>query len=347
MQSSTMTIAPTPKAQPAPDLLFQLGTGFWGSKVFLSAIELDLFSHLARGPQDFEALSRHLRLHKRSAHDFLDTLVALKVLDRDGDTYANTPEADLYLDRAKPSYIGGIFEMMNARLYGFWGNLTEALRTGEPQNEARRGENFFARLYEDPDRLRQFLSAMSGLSIPAARAMAAEFPWDKHKIVFDIGCAQGAVPAEIALAHPHLTGGGFDLPAVGPIFSEYTTSRGLKPRLSFVAGDMFKDPWPKADVFILGHILHDWSLEQKRDLLARAYAALPPGGAVIVYEALIDDDRRENAFGLLMSLNMLIETPDGFDYTGADCQRWMRDAGFRTTRVQHLAGPDSMVIGIK
>jgi hypothetical protein len=100
-------------------------------------------------------------------------------------------------------------------------------------------------------------------------------------------------------------------------------------------------------VLVMGHILHDWDLGQKKGLIAKAYAALPAGGALLVYEALIDDERRQNAFGLLMSLNMLIETPGGFDYTGADCRGWMREAGFRDTRVEHLVGPDSMVVGVK
>jgi hypothetical protein len=100
-------------------------------------------------------------------------------------------------------------------------------------------------------------------------------------------------------------------------------------------------------VLILGHILHDWSLEQKQTLLAKAHATLPHNGALIVFEAVIDDQRRRNTFGLLMSLNMLIETPAGFDYTAADCQHWMRNAGFRDTYVEPLAGPDSMIVAIK
>jgi hypothetical protein len=155
------------------------------------------------------------------------------------------------------------------------------------------------------------------------------------------------VSAQIALAHPHLTGGGFDLALIRPIFEEYISSHGLSDRLRFYPGDFFKDPLPETDVILMGHILHDWSLEDKRMLLSKAYEAIPEGGAVIIYDAIIDDDRRENAFGLLMSLNMLIETPEGFDYTGADCMSWMRDVGFRKTRVEHLIGPDSMVIGIK
>jgi SAM-dependent methyltransferase len=286
-------------------------------------------------------------LHPRSARDFLDALVALRMLDRSGDRYSNTPNTGQFLDRNKPSYVGGILEMCNKRLYPFWGSLTQALRTGEPQNEARHSENFFAALYADPGRLEDFLKAMSGISLGSATAIAQKFPWHEYRTFIDVGCAQGAVPVQVALAHGHLSGGGFDLPAVRPVFEQYVAANGLAERLRFYPGDFFNDPLPTADVFIMGHILHDWDLDEKRRLLAKAYDALAPGGALIVYEALIDDDRRENAFGLLMSLNMLIETPGGFDYTGADCIAWMRDAGFREARVEHLLGPESMVVGIK
>ena len=195
--------------------------------------------------------------------------------------------------------------------------------------------------------LKQFMHAMTGISMGAAKAMAQKFPWHNYQTIMDIGCAEGGLPVQIALAHPHLLGGGLDLPSVGPFFDEYVASFGLSDRLRFYPGDFFTDPLPQADVLVMGHILHDWNLEEKRMLLSKAYKALPPGGALIVYEAIIDDERRQNAFGLLMSLNMLIELPGGFDYTGADCSSWMREAGFRETYVEHLAGPDSMVVGIK
>lgn len=330
-----------------PNKILELGFAFWGSKTLLSAVELGLFTKLAQGPLSADALASRLRLHPRSTRDFLDALVALGMLERHSDQYTNTPESDWFLDRSKPSYAGGILEMANARLYPFWGSLTEALHSGQPQNEAKGGEDFFAALYSDPARLRLFLSAMTGISLGTAKAIAQKFPWHDYQTFIDIGAAQGALPVQVALEHPHLTGGGFDLPAVGPIFEEYTASFGLGQRLRFYAGDFFADPLPKTDVLIMGHILHDWNLEEKRLLIAKAYEALPKGGALIVYEALIDNDRRQNAFGLLMSLNMLIETSGGFDYTGADCSKWMHEAGFRETRVEHLVGADSMVVATK
>lgn len=333
--------------QLTPDKIMELGTAFWGSKTLLSAVELGLFSTLANGPLDADTLRDSLGLHPRSATDFFDALVALGMLERDDDRYANTSETDIFLDREKPSYIGGVLEMANARLYGFWGSLTEGLRTGQPQNEAKAGDNFFEVLYSDTARLRQFMHAMTGLSMGAAKAMAQKFPWQKYQTFIDIGAAEGGLPVQIALAHPHLSGGGFDLPSVGPIFDEYVASSGLSDRLRFYPGDFFTDPVPQADVLVMGHILHDWNHDEKQMLLTKAYEALPKGGALIVYEAIIDDERRQNTFGLLMSLNMLIETPGGFDYTGADCCSWMREAGFQETHVQPLVGPDSMVVGIK
>jgi hypothetical protein len=339
--------ASTAVAEVMPDAILQLGLAFWGSKTLLSAVELGLFTELGRGPLAAGALMDRLKLHRRGARDFLDALVALGMLRREGDVYANTPATGLFLDLSKLSYIGGLLEMANARLYPFWGSLTTALRTGEPQSEIRQGENFFAKVYADPRLLAGFLQAMTGLSQGAARVMAARFPWHDYETFADVGAAQGGLPVQVAIAHPHLKGIGFDLPPVEPHFEAYVSGQGLSHRLSFQGGDFFADPLPSADVLVMGHVLHDWDLDERKLLIRKAYDALPVGGALIVYDAIIDEERRQNAFGLLMSLNMLIETPGGADYTGAECSAWMREAGFRQTRVEHLLGPDSMVVGIK
>ena len=333
---------------PSPEKILQTGLAFWASKTLLSAIEMGVFTELAHGPEAFLALKGRLGLHPRAARDFLDTLVALGFLQRTGDQYANTAETGLFLDRRKPSYVGGILEMANHRLYPFWGHLTEALRTGEPQNEVKGGgPGLFETLYADPARLKEFLAAMTGISHGANLTIAAAFPWANHKTFVDVGTAQGDLAAQIALKNPHLRGIGFDLPEVAPIFEEYAAAVGVTDRLTFKPGDFFKDDLPKADVVTMGHILHDWDLATKKMLIRKAFDAAPAGGALIVYEAIIDDDRSKNAFGLMMSLNMLIETPGGFDYTGADCAGWMKEAGFSSVRVERLVGPDSMVIAIK
>jgi precorrin-6B methylase 2 len=334
--------------QPTPDKILQTGLAFWSSKTLLSAIEMGVFTELSHGAERFRALSGRLGLHPRSARDFLDTLVALGFLQREGDSYANTPETDLFLDRKKPSYVGGVLEMANARLYPFWGHLTEALRTGQPQNEIKSGgPGLFETLYADPARLKGFLAAMTGLSRGANMTIARVFPWKDYHTFVDVGTAQGDLAVQIALANPHLRGIGFDLPEVAPVFEEYATAAGVADRVPFVAGSFFDHDLPKADVVLMGHILHDWDLPTKRMLIRKAFEAIPDGGALVVYEAIIDDDRSKNAFGLMMSLNMLIETPGGFDYTGADCAAWMKDAGFSAARVEPLVGPDSMVVGIK
>jgi O-methyltransferase domain/Dimerisation domain len=347
MSLSATAPAPATASAPSPDHILQLGLSFWASKTLLSAVEMEVFTELARHPEDLETLTGRLGLHPRSSRDFLDTLVALGFLERHDGIYSNTPSSDVFLDKHKPSYIGGMLEMANRRLFKHWGQLTTALRTGQPQGEAGPNAETFAAIYADPERLKGFLRAMTGVSRGANLAIAAKFPWAKYKTVADAGPAQGDLLVQVALKNPHLLGIGFDLPEVGPVFEEYVEANGLSSRVQFQPGSFFTDPLPKADVIMMGHILHDWNLEEKRMLIGKAYDALPRGGALMVYESIIDDDRSKNAFGLLMSLNMLIETPGGFDYTGADCMGWMKEAGFKETRVEHLIGPDSMVIGIK
>ncbi|SCX50042.1 methyltransferase [Nitrosospira sp. Nsp1] len=334
--------------QLTPENILQTGMAFWPSKTLLCAVEIGVFTELAQGPVNLDSLQERLGLHPRASRDFLDTLVALGFLKREGDRYSNTPETDLYLDRKKLSYIGGILEMANRRLYPIWNNLTEALRTGKPQNECKNNEaDLFETLYGDAAGLREFLTAMTGVSHASNTLIASAFPWQRYQTFVDIGTAQGDLAVQIALANPHLRGLGFDRMEVEPVFQQYAVATGVADRVVFISGDFFKDDLPRADVVLMGHILHDWDLPTKKMLIRKAYDAVPAGGALIVYDSIIDDDRSKNAFGLMMSLNMLLETPGGFDYTGADCKGWMQEAGFSTMRVEPLAGADLMVIGIK
>lgn len=335
-----------------PSHIMQIGMGFFGSRALLTAVELDLFTHLGANGLTAEAIRQQLDLHPRAVPDFPDALVALGLLDRDGDgpdaLYSNTPETATFLNRQSPQYLGGIMEMAGTRLYGFWATLTEALKTGLPQNEIKQsGEPLFAKLYAVPERLEQFMNAMAGVSAGNFKSLAEKFDFSRYQTLCDAGGATGQLACMVAAAHPHMRCISADLAPVERIAKRHIERAGLSDRVQTAVIDFFAHPLPKADVITMGMILHDWNLEKKKHLIKLAYDALPPGGAFIVVEALIDDARRENAFGLLMSLNMLIEFGDAFDYTGADFEAWCREAGFSRFEIIPLAGPSSAAVAYK
>lgn len=337
-----------------PDRIIQTGLGFWASKSLLSAVELGLFTTLADKAMTGEELNAALGLHARANPDFFDTLLALGFLERDGDgpsaRYRNTQETATFLDRSKPSYVGGILEMANARLYRFWGDLAEALKTGKPQNEMKNGgKSMFGELYADPARLEQFIEAMTGVSTGNFMVLAEKFDFSQYKTLCDVGGAAGVLSIMVASRHKHIACTTADLPEVSPIAQRKIARYGLSDRIHTKDIDFFTDPLPKADVITMGMILHDWNLDNKMMLIRKAYEALPEGGAFIAVEALIDDARRQNAFGLMMSLNMLIEfgAAGGFDYTGAQFDGWARTAGFTRTEVMPLTGATSAAFAFK
>ena len=336
-----------------PSHILQIGMGFWASKTLLSAVNFRLFTLLAQQPLSAEKIRRKLGLHKRSHHDFLDALVALGFLKRTGldgtAVYRNAPDADLFLDRNKPSYLGGILEMSNNRLYKFWNDLDEGLKTGLPQNELKQSgsKTQFDDLYGDQESLKEFLRAMSGIQMGAFMAFAKQFDFSRYRTFLDAGGGNGSLCIQVALNQPHMQCLNFDLPAVEPVAKDNVARFELSTRVKTAAGDFFKDALPKSDVIAMGNILHDWSENDKLALMKQAYDALPNGGAFISIENIIDNDRSKNAFGLLMSLNMLIETKEGSDYTFNDFDRWAHRTGFTKTDWLPLAGPTSAAIAYK
>jgi predicted O-methyltransferase YrrM len=339
-----------PTFDPSP--ILQTAFGFWNAKVLLTAVEMGVFTTLGNRRLTGEQLGAELGLHPRGIYDFFDAQVAMKFLDREGEgpeaRYFNTPEGAMYLDEKSPRYIGGILKMLNARLFRYWNDLPEALRTGRPQSEAKHGEkSIFEMLYDEPAELEGFLNAMTGLSRLNFETLAVLIDFSKFKTLCDVGGATGLLCCEVAKNHPHLQCFTWDLPVVEPIARRSIAAAGLSDRVRVVSGDFFKDPLPKADVITMGMILHDWNLEKKLQLIRAAYDALPSGGALMAIENIIDDGRRENLFGLLMSLNMLIEFGDAFDFSGADFRRWCTQVGFKRFEVLRLAGPCSVAIAYK
>lgn len=330
----------------------QIGMGFWPARTLQAATSLGLFTTLGKGGMTGAQLCQALGLAPRANPDFFDALVALQLLERDGDgpdaLYRNGEESAAFLDRASPGYVGGFLEMAHDRLYPFWADLDEALRTGEPQNEVKHtGQSLFEGLYADPARLEQFIAAMSGASTGNFMALAEKFDFSPYQTLCDVGGAAGILSIAVTRANPHMRCTSADLPPVEPIAQRAIAAAGLADRVRTAAIDFFADPLPRADVITMGMILHDWNLETKKMLIGKAYDALPEGGAFIAVEFLIDDARRANAMGLMMSLNMLVETGDGFDYTGADFAGWSRDAGFSRVEVLPLASASSAAIAYK
>ncbi len=340
--------------QPSPAGIMQIGTGFWASKILLSAIKFGLFTKLAeqKGMSAREIKSfLNLKCSDRNVYDFLDALTGFKFLNREGlletAVYSNTPDTEAFLDKKKPTYIGGMLEMLNNRLYTFWGNLEEGLLTGLPQNEAKKSEDFFGLIYQDPNKLKEFIDAMSGIQMGNFMTFAQKFDFSKYKSLVDVGGSAGLLSLMVAKHNPHMNCTSWDLPAVEPIATQTIQRFQLSERVKAASGDFFTDPFPRADVITMGNILHDWDQEKKLMLMKKAYEALPEGGAFVALEAIIDDERKQNVFGLMMSLNMLIETGTGFDYTFAEFTEWAKKVGFKSTSLIPLAGPSSAAIAYK
>lgn len=335
-----------------PSSIMQVGMGFWASKTLLTAVKLELFSHLATKPLSGEEIKHKLCLNGRGMYDFLDTLVALGFLQRKGKkesaVYSNSPDADHFLDKSKQSYMGGLLEMANNRLYPFWNFLEEGLKRGTPQNEIRTGDKtLFEEIYSNIDKTREFVNAMSGAQAGNFITFATQFDFGSYNTLCDIGGAGAQLSAHVVTHNPHMNCTSFDLPPVSPIALENISLMGVANKVKVVSGDFFSDTFPKADVITMGNVLHDWGKEDKLMLIRKAYDALPKGGSLVVIENIIDDERRENAFGLMMSLNMLIETPEGFDFTAAEFDGWAKEAGFSESYVMRLTGPTSAVVAIK
>lgn len=335
-----------------PSNIMQVGMGFWASKTLLTAVKMELFTELAIKPLSGSEVKLKLCLNGRGLYDFLDTLVALGFLQKKGNketaVYSNSADSDFFLDKNKVSYMGGLLEMANNRLYPFWNFLEEGLKRGTPQNEIRLGEqSLFEKIYSDPDKTREFVNAMGGAQAGSFINFATQFDFSGYTTMCDIGGAGAQLSAQVVLHNPEMSSISFDLPPVGPIAYENISKMGVADRVKIQSGNFFTDPFPKADVITMGNILHDWGTSDKKLLIRKAYDALPDGGALVVIENIIDNERRENAFGLMMSLNMLIETAEGYDFTASDFEKWAWEAGFNETSSMPLAGPTSAVIAIK
>lgn len=337
---------------PDPSHIMRIASFYGVSKALLSAVGIGLYTRLADRPMTLGEIVAAFHLKERPAMDFLDLLVSADLLARNDDgadaQYSNTPATARYLVKNRPEYIGGIIEIWERRNYRFWADLTEALHTGQPQNETKHAKTpFFEAMYADPARLEAFMDAMNASSIRNFQALAHAFPFDRYESMTDIGGADALLCREVAAAHPRIRCTTFDLPVVSEIAAQKVAAVGLSDRIATISGNFFEDPLPSAQVITMGMILHDWNLETKKMLVRKAYEALPDEGVLIAIEAFIDDARRANTFGFFMSLTMLIEFGDAFDFTIAEFKDWCREAGFTRFETIPLDGPSSAAIAYK
>ncbi|CAL9499737.1 methyltransferase [Streptomyces sp. enrichment culture] len=334
----------------SPEPVHRVLMAYCGSKMLMSAVELDLFSVLAQdGPATEAELRRKLNLHPRFARHFLDSLVALELLEAHGDRYANSPVTDHFLDRGKPTCIGGFAEMTSDTFYPAWGRLTKALRTGQaqaPQPPDDADHLFRVNAKEQPDRVRRFMSSMDSHSTRIGEELAALIDWSDRTRFADLGGARGNLTAVIAKAHPHLRGICFDRPQSRPFFDEHIGRLGLADRVTFQAGDFFADPLPQADVLIYGHVLHDWGPDSRRILLERAHQALPEGGLLVIYDRMLDGSPKDLS-KLMYSMTFMLASAGGSEYSVDECRDWLTEAGFTQTSAQPLLHDHTVVIARK
>ena len=341
----------------APDLrpLLDLGSAFSASRVLLTAIELDLFTVLSRGPLTASEIATALKLHQRAVPDFPDALLSLNMLTREGDgpeaRYSNGPLPAYYLVKGTPTYKGGFFEMCATRLYHYWGHFTEALQTGRCQNESHPrnadAKDVWSSIYETDEKLEGFMQAMGALNNDAQRELAKKMDWATVSSHLDLGGADGLLSCEVVSANPHVKSTTLDLERVSKVARNNIAKRGLTDKINIVSGSFWDCPFPKADVITMGIILHDYNLEKKMVLLRKAYDALNPGGRLVALEHLIEDDRRGSVPALIMSLNMLVDQNGGFDFTSRDFDGWAKEVGFDHSEKIELIPPLSAVIAYK
>lgn len=333
--------------EPSVGRIMGILSGYWTARILLTAARSDLFTALSGTSATAAELGERLGFRMPGANDFLLSLAGLGMVEAAEDgTFRNSPAAERYLVRGRPEYIGGYVQFVDRELNTAWDGLGTSLRTGLPQNPAARKGNPYDTLYADREATESFLESMDMLNTPLLQRLDG-LEWSGHATFVDVGGARGNVARHLVRRHPHLKGGVFDLPQLEASFDAHMKSLGDEGRVSFHPGDFFVDELPEADVLILGHVLHNWSTEDRRTLLRKAYDAVRPGGAVVVYDPMVSNSRPP-LYATLAALSMLVWSAGGGEYSVGECHAWLREAGFRPETVGPEDTPDDvLVIGRK
>jgi 3-hydroxy-5-methyl-1-naphthoate 3-O-methyltransferase len=313
--------------------LMQLATGFWASKALFAAHELDLFSLLSRRDGGTTAqVAAGLGIAERPAEMLLTACASLGLLAKRDGRYRNVPLAEKYLVPGGPDYFGGFVAFNDKRLYGTYGQLIEAVRSNRPVGWDPDEQRSF---FDSADTIiaRDFYEAMHSLSTPTGQALASVADIRARSRLLDVGGGSGAIPIELCRACPGLKATVFDLPHVADFAAAKIAAAGLSDRIATAAGDLFaSDPYPSGhDVALLSLIMHSFTPDQDRQILAKTQDCLPSGGLVVISELLVNDEKTGPPPAALMSLTMLIED-EGRNYTATEYEQWLTETGFQNPR---------------
>ncbi|MER5256813.1 methyltransferase [Streptomyces sp. NPDC002855] len=352
--------------------LLGMAKGFASSQLILTAVRLEVFTELGSGPLSGAELRRRLELHPRGAQAFLDALVSHGLLERTGDMYANTPVAARHLDaQHTETYLGGYLGL-NGGLYWLWPQLETSLRTGRPCTGFTAGgdgewgaeEGGSEQGGGQPDAAQQdggadgqegplewsavYVDAMAVFARAAAPVISRSLDWSRYESFVDVGGSNGTLAFELLRLQPHLRGTCVDLPALKEQFDTMAVRAGAGDKVAFQGGDFFEEPLPETDVVIMGRILHNWSEDERLRLLRRAFDALRPGGTLLVFDQLTDESRQHSRESSLASLDQLLFSESGSEYTFGELSGWLGACGFRAPSVQLMdGGPEMLALAVK
>ena len=327
---------------PDPSIVLDLIEAFRRSKTMFAALHLGVFDKLAAGPAPAEALAGGVHLDTFTR--LLDACVSLGLLAKDGVVYSNTPTADAYLRRSSPTTLAGYVGYSNDVLYQMWGNLEDAVREGTHRWKQTYGHegNIFTAFYRTPESRREFLLGMHGLGLLSSPSVVAAFDLSRFRRMVDLGGGTGHLPAAAAHRYPDLSVAVFDLPAAVDSARDFTAGTPVE----LIPGDFFTDPLPSADLYALGRILHDWSDEKNRRLLAKIAAALPSGGGLLIAEKLLLPDLSGPTPAHMQSLNMLVCT-EGRERSLAQYSTLLKEAGFSSVEGAVTDRPLDAILAVK
>ena len=312
--------------QADPSQIMQLATAYWGSQTLLTANRVGLFQHLSEaGTMNAEALAGRLGFTPRTTTLFLNACVALGLLAKDNDgSYRNSTMSEVFLVPGAPGFMGNTISYSD-NLYATWGQLDAALRTGKPQmaTETYTGD--------DEQKTRHFVYGMHDRALGIGRAMIGLLDLGGRKRMLDVGGGPGTYSSLLARANPGLTSQVFDLPGVVKIAAEIIDSFGVADRVGTYGGDYLNDTWPSGnDVVLISGVFHRESEAGCRQLIARAKAALQPGGLLIIGDVFTDADHTSPMFATLFGLNMMLTAPEGGVHADADVGGWLSEGGFES-----------------